>query len=133
MKRSTMSTQAQSISSAYLARGTIGNVVMPGAPIVHFALVVTPADHKVSGRVVITQATGNGDYSGQVEGAIHATGLGAVTQVVSLTGMIYGDGTMPIELSFEANLAINHDWTGQGGFSYGSVHVDQVPVEKLAQ
>lgn len=128
-----MSTENNAIVGSYLAKGTIGNAGIPGAPIVHFALVVTPGTHKVTGNVHVTQAVLNGNYSGQVHGTIYATGLGQVTQVVALTGMIANDGTMPIEMSFEAQLAINGDWKGTGGFSYSNTHVEDVPVALLVQ
>lgn len=78
-----MSTQSN-LAGAYLAKGSIGNVGMPGAPIVHFSLVVVPSQNSVNGAVQITQATQNGNYQGQVSGKIFATGFGTTTQVVSL-------------------------------------------------
>ena len=128
-----MSTEINPIVGAYLVKGTIGNCGMPGAPIVHFALVVTPFNHQVTGSVQITQATQNGNYSGPVHGTLYATGLGNATQVVALTGSIHGDGPIPIEIAFEANLAINGDWSGKGGFHYANVHVADVPVQRLVQ
>lgn len=128
-----MSTEINPIVGAYLVKGTIGNCGMPGAPIVHFALVVTPFNHQVTGSVQITQATQNGNYSGQVRGTLYATGFGSVTQVVALTGSIHGDGPIPIEIAFGAHLAINGDWSGKGGFEYANVHVADVPVARLVQ
>jgi len=128
-----MSTEINPIVGAYLVKGTIGNCGMPGAPIVHFALVVTPFNHQVTGSVQITQATQNGGYSGQVHGTLYATGFGSVTQVVALTGSIHGDGPMPMEIAFGAHLAINGDWNGTGGFEYANVHVENVPVARLVQ
>lgn len=123
-----MSTESNLVG-AYLAQGTIGNVGMPGAPVVNFSFVVVPAQHKVSGAVHITQAVQNGNYSGQVTGTIYATGFGNVTQVVAVRGTIHSDGPMPIEIPFEAHLAIDGSWNGTGGFSYGNVHVENVPVK----
>ncbi|CCG54210.1 Protein of unknown function [Flavobacterium indicum GPTSA100-9 = DSM 17447] len=122
-----MSTQSN-LAGAYLAQGTIGNVGMPGAPIVHFSFVVVPSQHKVSGAVQITQATENGNYSGQVTGTLYATGLGNVTQIVAVKGTIHSEGVMPIEIPFEAHLAIDGSWNGTGGFSYANTHVESVPV-----
>ena len=122
-----MSTQSN-LAGAYLAQGTIGNVGMPGAPIVHFSFVVVPSQHKVSGSVQVTQATQNGNYSGQVTGTLYATGFGNVTQVVALSGSIHSDGDMPIEIPFEAHLAIDGSWNGTGGFTYANLHVENVPV-----
>ncbi len=122
-----MSTQSN-LEGAYLAQGTIGNAGMPGAPIVHFSFVVVPSQHKVTGSVHVTQAIQNGNYSGQVTGTIYATGFGSVTQVVAVKGMIHSDGDMPIEIPFEAHLAIDGSWNGTGGFAYANTHIENVPV-----
>lgn len=122
-----MSTQSN-LAGAYLAQGTIGNLGMPGAPIVHFSFVVVPFQHAVNGSVQVTQATQNGNYSGQVTGTLYATGFGNVTQVVAVRGMIHSDGDMPIEIPFEAHLAIDGSWNGTGGFAYANTHVENVPV-----
>lgn len=124
-------TSSTPLAGAYLVKGAIGNVGMAGAPIVHFALVVTPFNHQVSGSVHITQAIAHGNYSGQVKGAIFATGFGDATQAVSLTGSVYPDGPTPFEIPFEASLSIDRAWKGSGGFRYGSVHVENVPVANL--
>lgn len=116
------------LEGAYLAQGTIGNVGMPGAPVVHFSFVVVPSQHKVNGSVQITQATQNGNYSGQVTGTLYATGFGNVTQVVAVSGSIHSDGDMPIEIPFQAHLAIDGSWDGTGGFTYANTHVENVPV-----
>ena len=116
------------LAGAYLAQGTIGNVGMPGAPIVHFSFVVVPSQHKVTGSVQVMQATQNGNYSGQVTGTLYATGFGNVTQVVAVTGTVHFDGDMPIEIPFEAHLAIDGSWNGTGGFAYANTHVENVPV-----
>lgn len=124
-----MSTNNDALAGAYLAKGTIGNVGTPGAPVVHFSLVVVPSQHKVSGSVQVTQATKNGNYSGQVTGLIYATGLGKVTQVVSLKGSVHPDGPTPLEIPFDAHMAIDGSWNGTGGFNYANVHVENVPVK----
>lgn len=121
------------MAGAYLAKGTIGNVGIPGAPIVSFSLVVVPGQHKVSGSVHITQATPGGNYSGPVTGTIYATGLGNITQVVALKGFIHPDGPMPIEIQFDAHMAIDYAWKGTGGFNYANVHVENVPVTPAKQ
>ena len=76
------------LAGAYLAQGTIGNVGTPGAPIAKFSLVVVPSQHTVTGTVVITQAIPGPDgyIVAPVTGKIYSTGLGKVTQVVSLQG-----------------------------------------------
>lgn len=119
---------SQPMLGAYLANGTIGNVGMPGAPIVHFSLVVVPSTNTVTGTVHVTQAVEGGSYSGHVSGRIHATGLGKVTQIVGLTGQLSQDGPMIGIFPFSANMAIDGSWNGEGGFSYLNVHVENVPV-----
>jgi hypothetical protein len=126
-KKIIMSTQLTPLAGAYLANGTIGNVGMPGAPVVHFSLVVVPGQHKVTGYVHVTQATQNGNLTGQVTGTIYSTGYGEYSQVISLYGTIYPNLT-PYPVPFEAHIAINNDWNGIGGFHYGYVHVEGVPV-----
>ncbi len=87
-----MSTTAEKKSSrligAYLVNGTMGNVGTPGAPIMHFSLVVVPSANTVSGTVEITQAIAHsGDIIiKNVKGVIRSTGYGNITKVVSLEG-----------------------------------------------
>jgi hypothetical protein len=128
-----MSTQSNPIAGAYLVKFVLGNVGLPGAPVASFALVVTPASHKVTGHVQISQAIQGGEYSGEVKGTIYATGLGNVTQVVALTGVIHQDGPIITEIQFSASLAINGEWEGTGGFNYLNVHVEDAPVKRISQ
>ncbi|MEN2400224.1 DUF1842 domain-containing protein [Flavobacterium sp. MC2016-06] len=122
------------LAGAYLAKGTIGNVGTPGAPIATFSLVVVPSQNSVSGTVVITQAV-NGPSSHivvQVKGKIYATGLGKYTKVVSLQGQ-YVQSFPPPALGafladFDAHLAIDNSWNGVGGFSYYNHQIENVPV-----
>ena len=117
-------------NGAYLAKGTIGNVGTPGSAIVHFQLVVVPAEHSVSGMVHVTQASEGVSYTGHVTGKIYVAGLGKITQVVGLTGHIRPDqGTVPIEIPFQATMGIDDSWRGTGGFSYASTHVEDAPVK----
>jgi len=119
------------LAGAYLVNGTIGNVGMKGAPILNFSLVVVPSKNSVSGTVHVTQAVEGGSYSGHVTGKIHATGLGPVTQIVSLKGMMSQDSPVIGLFPIEANMAINSAWEGEGGFSYLNVHVEKVPVKPI--
>ncbi|WP_166926172.1 DUF1842 domain-containing protein [Flavobacterium poyangense] len=125
------------LAGAYLAKGTIGNVGTPGAPIATFSLVVVPSQNSVSGTVVITQAV-NGPDSHivvQVKGKIYGTGLGQYTQVVSLEGEYIQSfpppaiGAFPAQ--FNAHLAIDKTWNGTGGFSYWKHHIENVPVKAI--
>ena len=133
----TNSNQANALVGAYLVNGTVGNVGMPGAPIMHFSLVVVPATNSVSGTVEITQAIAppNGNIViKNVSGVIRATGYGSVTKVVALNGT-YGQTLTPpaigtITENFSAHLAIDDNWNGKGGFSYGNKDIENVPVAK---
>jgi hypothetical protein len=121
------------IESAYLTKGTIGNVGMPGAPIAHFSLVVNAASGTVSGMVEITQAIDSAPIEVKVTGTVRATGFGEVTKIVSLSGEYVVSVPPPAIGSylqkFEAHMDINNEWNGTGGFSYGSHNINNVPVK----
>lgn len=125
---------ASALAGAYLVRGTMGNVGLPGAPIMHFSLVVVPFGNSVSGSVEITQATGSAPiFIRNVKGTIRATGFGNVTKVVVLEGE-YVQSVPPPAIGsylahFSAHMAIDDQWNGKGGFSYGTHHVEDVPVK----
>jgi hypothetical protein len=127
-----MSTPTKPIASVYLVKCLLGKAGLPGAPVASLALLIDPPSHKVTGHVHISQAIQGGDYTGTVEGTIYATGFGNITQVVGLTGSIHPDGPMPLVIAFSANLALNGEWDGTGGFNYGNVHVEDVPVKRIA-
>ncbi|SHJ62485.1 DUF1842 domain-containing protein [Aquimarina spongiae] len=121
------------IAEAYLAKGTIGNVGMPGAPIAHFSLVVVPSKNTVSGSVEITQAIENGNTGiFSVKGNIRSTGYGKVTKIVNLEGEYIYSFPPPaigsILQRFTAYMDIDDSWNGQGGFSYGGGKINNVPV-----
>ncbi len=123
---------------AYLVKGTIGNVGLPGAPVAYFSLVVVPGAHSVSGVVEIKQSVTppGGNITVQVTGAVRATGYGKVTQIVALQGQYSVPFPPPaigeLEQKFTAHLAIDGAWNGTGGFTYGGQSVENVPVTKLA-
>jgi hypothetical protein len=127
--------QAGTLIGAYLVNGTVGNVGVPGAPIMHFSLVVVPSANSVSGTVEITQALAS-PYGSvvvkNVTGTIRATGFGGVTKVVALEGVYYHSLTPPaigtITENFTAHMAIDDKWDGRGGFSYGNNHIENAPV-----
>ena len=125
------------LAGAYLAKGTIGNVGMPGAPVATFSLVVVPSQNSVSGTVVITQAISGPDSHivVPVTGKIYATGLGNVTKIVSLQGQ-YVHSVPPPAIgsflaNFDAHLAIGNAWNGKGGFTYYQHQVENVPVAAI--
>jgi hypothetical protein len=141
MSRITLNLKIMSdlLAGAYLAKGTIGNVGMPGAPVATFSLVVVPSQHAVSGTVVITQAIKGPDSHIVVEvtGKIYATGIGKVTQVVGLKGQYIHSVPPPaigsFIANFDAHLAIDNQWNGTGGFSYFGHNVENVPVKAAKQ
>jgi hypothetical protein len=123
------------LAGAYLAKGTIGNVGTPGAPIAAFSLVVVPSQNSVSGTVVITQSVQGPDSHivVPVKGKIYATGLGQYTKVVSLQGQYVHSVPPPAIGSFladfDAHFAIDNSWNGNGGFSYFGHNIENVPVK----
>lgn len=125
------------LAGAYLAKGTIGNVGTPGAPIATFSLVVVPSQHTVTGTVVITQAINGPDNHIviSVKGKIYATGFGKFTKVVSLQGQ-YVQSVPPPAIGsfladFDAHFAIDNAWNGTGGFSYYKNQIENVPVASV--
>ena len=135
MSTTATATETSRLIGAYLVNGKMGNAGMPGAPIANFSLVVVPSTNSVSGTVEIKQALGShGSIIVNVSGEIRATGYGKVTKVVSLTGKYVQVATPPAIgaylANFSAHLAIDNDWNGQGGFSYGTHDVENVPVSK---
>jgi hypothetical protein len=122
----------------YLVNGEAGNVGMAGAPILNYSLLVVSATGKVSGHAVISQALGSNSekHISDITGEIHGAGLGPVTKLVALRGTYYEPLTPPaigtIEVPFLATLAVDDAWNGKGGFSCGSVKVENVPVQKVA-
>lgn len=132
-----MSTAENPLASLYRACGTLGNVGMPGAPVVYFALLVHPSGGQVTGMVHIKQAIEgpNSDITVQnVQGSIKELVWNNQTlKVVSLTGMYYQQSPPPAivvyQEKFAAHMVLGQDWNGQGGFTYGQHQVDNVPVK----
>lgn len=132
---STTATQPTTLVGAYLARGTVGNVGMPGAPLMHYSLVVVPSTNTVAGSVEITQAIappGSSIVIPQVKGMIRKTGFGGVSQIVALEGEYLQSVPPPAigtwQERFSAHMGIDDSWKGRGGFSYGGRNVENVPV-----
>ncbi|AUC15049.1 hypothetical protein BTO06_07820 [Tenacibaculum sp. SZ-18] len=120
------------IDSAYLIKGTIGNVGMPGAPIAHFSLVVNATTGTVSGMAEITQAIDRPSIEVKVTGNVRSTGYGKVTKIANLTGEYIVSVPTPAIGSylqkFTAYMDINDEWKGTGGFTYGNQKITDVPV-----
>jgi hypothetical protein len=126
------------LAGAYLVNGVMGNLNMPGAPIMHFSLVVVPSANSVSGTVEITQALAP-PYGHivihNVKGVIRKTGLGHVTNIIALEGE-YVQSVPPPAIGsflqkFNAHMAVDNNFSGFGGFTYGSHNVENVPVKKI--
>jgi hypothetical protein len=129
---STVTEPQTNIASAYLTKGTIGNVGLLGAPIAHFSLVVVAATNVVSGIVEITQAINAKPIQVNVTGVLRYTGYGKVTKIVSLKGQYIVSLPAPSIASyvqdFTAYLDIDDSWNGTGGFTYGNTEINDVPV-----
>ncbi len=128
--------KASALIGAYLANGIAGNQKMPGAPLMHFSLVVVPSTNNVAGSVEITQAIApphNSIVIKNVSGVIRSTGFGGVTKVVALEGEYLQAATPPLIGmylgKFSAHMAIDDKWNGSGGFTYGNNDVENVPVK----
>lgn len=132
---STVAEQPSTLVGVYLANGTVGNVGMPGAPIMHYSLAVYPSGGTVSGTVEITQALPpplDRVVISPVQGVIRKTGFGSVAQIVVLDGQYIVRVPPPAIGSyigrFSAHLAVDNGWHGSGGFSYDHHYVEDVPV-----
>jgi hypothetical protein len=114
-----------SLETTYFTCGHAGDA-KPGAPTLHYHLVVDESAHIVAGFATITQALAPPHgvrLIPDVTGKIYSTGLPPVTKVVSLRGTCV-DGA-----PFAAHLAIDNSWKGRGGFSCGQTEVEDVPVQ----
>jgi len=122
----------------YRVTGTAGNAGLPGAPILHFDLLVHAQTGSVSGQATITQAIAppNNEITiSNVTGQVRKLGFGAgpVTQVVALEGTYGQPGPPPttyiILEHFRAAFATNAQWDGRGSFDYATHVVNDVPVK----
>jgi hypothetical protein len=121
----------------YFVKGEAGDIGMPGAPILHFSLLVVVGSGLVSGHVKITQALPppHGAIALPVSGHIHALGLPPAHNVVTLEGT-YLQSFLPPAIGsilehFSSVFSVNGEWNGHGSFTYGGHTVANVPVKKL--
>lgn len=131
------------ILDLYRVAGTAGNVGTPGAPILHFDLLVHAASGRVSGQATITQAVqgpASEIHIRNVTGQVRKLGFGThnpITQVVMLEGTYTQAGPPPttyvIQEQFRAHFATDSHWDGRGAFDYGQHAVENVPVKNEAQ
>lgn len=122
---------SNSETGLYLYNGTIGNVGTPGAPVVDFRLSVNAVSGDVQGQVEIHQATQNGNFSGNVTGMMHYTGLGEYTKIFSIHGYVHAQPPLIGTFPFKAHMATNGAGNGNGGFQYLNVQVSDVPVKAI--
>ena len=122
----------------YLVNGVLGDENMPGAPLLHFSLVVVSATGKVAGHAVISQAIAapyDEKQISNVTGQIHATGLGPITKIVALEGTYTYSAPPPaigtFQMPFQAHFGIDDSWNGKGGFTCGATKVENAPVKKV--
>jgi len=123
--------------NAYLVKFVMGNLGTPGAPVLHVAAVVNAPTGKLAGHAEITQAIappGGMITISDLTGQIRSLGFGEAVRVVTMSGTYEYSfpppaiGTATEE--FSATLVLQQDeWCGQGSFTYGSHHVDDVPVK----
>jgi len=133
-----MATSTISTIGLYLVNGIAGNEGTPGAPILHFSLLVNAASGKVSGQAEVTQALAapyDKIHIGNITGQILGAGFGDITQLVALKGEAIVSFPPPaigsyVE-SFTASFAINGEWNGRGGWVLGNQKIDDVPVHKV--
>lgn len=123
----------------YLAKVVVGNQDLPGAPLLHVAALVVVPTGLISGHARITQALPppNDDvHINNLTGSIHALGFGGGLRVVTLKGTYLQTFPPPaigeVLEQFSAVLILQTDeWDGVGGFTYGTNHVDDVPVKHV--
>jgi hypothetical protein len=121
----------------YRATGTAGDIGLPGAPILHFDLLVNSSTGMVSGQAQITRAAAppNGviridNVTGRVRRLVVG---GQVTLVVALQGTSYRLGSPSAELTVQEQFTaqfMTNPQDGRGSFDYGngSQVVNDVPV-----
>jgi len=127
---------ASDVIGLYFVKAVVGNVGLPGAPVVNLALSVQAASGHVAGIAEIVQAVPGGNHRFNVTGQIYQTGLGPNHQLVSLRGQFVYSVPPPAIGSFLADftaaLSVDQQWNGSGGFNYVTTHVENVPVKNIA-
>ena len=116
--------------STLIIRGTMGSTVNLNSPIVNFNLTADPETRKVHGSVEIT--LGNPEdkpYRGNITGTLYATGFKQFVKVISLLGYIPSNNPFtPIEFGFNANMGLEADGQGVGGFNFKGQHYEELPI-----
>ncbi len=122
----------------YRVTGKAGNVGTPGAPILHFDLLVDSSAGRISGHARIDQAVAppSGEiHIPNVTGTVRELVFGGkVTLAVALQATYYRSLPPPLILTivehFAANFSVDERWEGRGSFDYnnGAQVVNDVPV-----
>jgi len=111
-------------------KGSMGFLANPLDTIVEFSLLVDSEKHTVNGNVTITDGATKETYSGKVSGSTYPAGLGGISRLINITGSIPNSNPLtPLQLPFEANMALKADWDGKGGFTFLGKHHDDVEVK----
>lgn len=116
--------------STLIIRGTMGSTVNLNSPIVKFNLTADEETHQVHGSVEITLGNpGDKPYKGNVTGTLYATGFKQFVKVISLNGYIPSNNPItPIEFGFNANMGLEADGDGVGGFNFKGEHYEELPI-----
>jgi len=133
-----MPTELKNKIGLYLVCGIAGNEGVPGAPLLHFSLLVNAATGAITGHATQTQAVAPPNDRieiSNVTGQLRHTGLGPYTQIVSLEGSAVISFPPPAIGSylvpFRAAFAIDNQWNGRGGWTLGRTEVADVPVKSV--
>jgi hypothetical protein len=131
-----MAKTKESAIGLYRVCGIAGNEGTPGAPLLHFELLVNAASGAITGQCVQTQAVApphDKVVINNVTGKLRHTGLGKFTQIVFLQGTAVISFPPPAIGSylepFDAHFAIDNEWNGVGGWTLGNKSVENVPVK----
>ena len=108
----------------------MGSTVNLNSPIVKFNLTADPETRQVHGSVEVT--LGNPEdkpYKGNVTGTIYPTGFGKFEKVISINGNLPSHNPLtPLNFPFNANMALEADGDGIGGFNFRGQHVEELPI-----
>jgi hypothetical protein len=123
----------------YLVNGIAGKENTPGAPLLHFSLLVNAVTGAITGQAVQTQAVappGDKIVVSNITGTLRYAGLGPFTKLVHLEGHAVISFPPPAIGSylapFDAHFAINNEWNGVGGWTLGNTDVNDVPVRAVS-
>lgn len=115
--------------------GEAGKQGVAGAPLLQFSLLVDAETGDISGIAQITQAVApphNVKKINGLSGHVRDVLFPPLNKLVTLTGTYFESFTPPaigiMEVPFEAHFALDAKWNGVGGFSCGTIKVNNVPV-----